>query len=110
MSEWVCFGLTAAGLIAALAFLTAGVIGNFRFGSALNRLHAAGVGDTLGMLLLTGALMISAATVPEALRLALPAVFLCITSPISSHFLAVAETEKAPEKGKKQRRRRGGKR
>lgn len=89
MSEWVCFGLTAAGLIAALALMTAGVVGNCRFNSASNRIHAAGVGDSLGMALLTIALSVSAASFSSGARLFLPLLFLWVTSPVTSHFLAL---------------------
>ena len=89
MSEWVCFGLTAAGLIAALALMTAGVIGNCRFGCAAGRIHAAGIGDSLGMALVTVALAVSAPSASVCARIFLPLVFLWITSPVTSHFLAL---------------------
>ena len=37
MNEWVQFSLTAAAMIAALLFFTAGAIGNIRFGTAAKR-------------------------------------------------------------------------
>ena len=89
MNEWICFGLTAAGLIAALALMTAGVIGNCRFGSAVSRIHAAGIGDSLGMALITVALAVSAPSAAVCAKLFLPLVFLWITSPVTSHFLAL---------------------
>ena len=60
MGEWVRFWLTAAVLIAGLGFLAAGVIGNCRFYYVMNRIHAAGLGDTMGLLLTILALAVSA--------------------------------------------------
>ena len=88
MGEWVRFWLTAAILIAGLGFLATGVIGNCRFYYVMNRIHAAGLGDTMGLLLTVLALAVSADTVSGALRLFLPLLFLWVTSPVSSHFLA----------------------
>lgn len=91
MSEWLRFWLTAAVLAAAILFLAAGVIGNCRFRYVMNRIHAAGLGDTAGLALTVLALALSAETLSEAARLFLPLVFLWITSPVSSHFLAQIE-------------------
>ena len=96
MGEWVRFWLTAAVLIAGLGFLAAGVIGNCRFYYVMNRIHAAGLGDTMGLLLTTLALAISASSLSEGLRMFLPPVFLWITSPVSSHFVALIEYYKEP--------------
>ena len=49
MGEWIRFGLTAICLITALIGFTAAVIGANRFGFVMNRMHAAGIGDTLGI-------------------------------------------------------------
>ena len=100
MNEWIVFGLTAAGMIAALAMMTAGVTGNIRFGCAANRLHAAGIGDTLGMALMTIALAVNAPDATTAAKYFLPLVFLWITSPVSSHFLALMEYSRETGKGK----------
>ena len=91
MGEWVRFWLTAAVLIAGLGFLAAGVIGNCRFYYVMNRIHAAGLGDTMGLLLTVLALAVSEDTVSGALRLFLPLVFLWLTSPVASHFLSMIE-------------------
>lgn len=96
MSEWLRFWLTAALLVAALVFLAAGVVGNCRFRYVMNRIHAAGLGDTMGLLLTAAALALSAQGVSEGLRVFLPPLFLWITSPMSSHFLALIEYYKEP--------------
>ena len=91
MNEWVQFSLTAAAMIAALLFFTAGAIGNIRFGTAGNRIHAAGLGDSMGLFFMTLALAISGYGPGPSIRIFLPLVFLWITSPVSSHFLALIE-------------------
>lgn len=91
MNEWVQFSLTAAVLVAALAFFTAGAVGNIRFGVAVNRIHAAGIGDSMGLFFTTLALAVSGYGPGLSARLFLPLVFLWITSPVSSHFLALME-------------------
>lgn len=103
MNEWIVFGLTAAGIIAALALMTAGVLGNIRFGRAANRIHAAGIGDTLGMALMTAALAVNAPDALTGAKFFLPLVFLWITSPVSSHFLALMEYSRENGKNKPER-------
>lgn len=87
-SEWLRFWLTAVVLAAALVFFAAGVVGSRRFNYVMNRIHAAGLGDTMGMLLTVLALTCSASSFSEGVRFFLPLLFLWITSPVSSHVLA----------------------
>lgn len=89
--EWVRFWITAAVLTAGLVFLAAGVVGNCRFRYVMNRIHAAGLGDTMGLFLTTAALAVSAESLVSGLRLFLPLAFLWVTSPVASHFLATTE-------------------
>ena len=91
MSEWIKFWITAVVLIVALGFFTAGVIGNCRFQYVMNRVHAAGVGDTMGLLFAVVALSVSAEGFFPSAKLFLPLVFLWITSPVSAHFLSQIE-------------------
>ena len=100
MNEWIVFGLTAAGIITTLALMTAGTVGNIRFGCAANRIHAAGIGDTLGMAFLTIALAVNAPDALTGAKYFLPLLFLLITSPVSSHFLALMEYSRVAGKGK----------
>lgn len=91
MLEWLRFCCTAALLAAGLGFLIAGVTGNCRFRYVMNRVHAAGLGDTMGMLLTVLALAVSAPGFATAAKGFLPLVFLWITSPVSTHFLGLIE-------------------
>ena len=49
---WIRFGLCALCLITAMVCFTAAVLGANRFGFIMNRVHAGGVGDTLGLFLI----------------------------------------------------------
>lgn len=91
MIEWIRFFLTAVLLIAAFcSFLTA-VVGAYRFDFVLNRMHAAGIGDTMGLFLVLLALGISAGNVLDVLKMALVAFFMWFTSPVSTHFMSQIE-------------------
>ena len=91
MMEWIRFGVTAVLLILAVAAFAAAMLGNYRFGYVLNRMHAAGIGDSLGVFLVVLSLVISADSGLDMLKLALLVVFLWSTSPVTSHFLARIE-------------------
>ena len=91
MLEWFRFGLTAAFLLGGLFLLATGVIGQFRLNYVLNRMHAASMGDSLGLLMILTGLSISAPDVWVVGKFALIALFLWITSPTGSHLIARLE-------------------
>lgn len=63
------------------------MIGVFRFKFVLNRMHAAAIGDTLGLfLVLTGCIIISGLNF-TSLKLAVIVVFFWISSPVSGHLI-----------------------
>ena len=91
MTEWIRFILAAVLMgFGMICFLTA-VIGNLRFGFVLNRIHSAGVGDTLGVLSVVLSLTVASGLRMETLKLILVLVFLWIASPVSTHFLSQVE-------------------
>jgi len=93
MTEWI--RLIAGGLCLLAGIVTAliAVYGLFKFRFALNRMHAAAMTDTLGILLvLLGLIIIRGATM-DALKLGLIIVFFWFASPVSSHLLASLEVE-----------------
>lgn len=51
MLDWFRFVLTAVLMLAGLFVLLVGVVSQYRFRYVLNRMHAASMGDSLGMLL-----------------------------------------------------------
>lgn len=91
MNEWIRFFITAALMIVGLIFLIAGVVGNCRFRYVMNRVHAAGIGDTMGLFFTILALSVSTDGPLTICKLFLPLVFLWATSPVSSHFLSQIE-------------------
>ncbi len=91
MLEWVRFGLTAAFMAAGLFLLLTGVIGQFRFTYVLNRMHAASMGDSLGLMLLTVGLCISQDALMTIVKCLMTALFLWLTSPTGGHLIARLE-------------------
>ena len=67
------------------------VLGLYRFGYTLNRMHAAALADTLGTALVIVGLMIMGLDVFHVLKLLLVVMFLWITSPVSGHLISKAE-------------------
>ena len=51
IGEWIRFGLCAVFMTAGLFIMVVSIIGLYRFDFALNRIHAAALGDTLSLLL-----------------------------------------------------------
>ena len=100
MNEWIRFFITAALMIVGLIFLIAGVVGNCRFRYVMNRVHAAGIGDTMGLFFTILALSVSTDGPLTICKLFLPLVFMWITSPVSTHFLAMVESRNLRESDK----------
>lgn len=98
--EWIRFLVGAFFLLCGLAIFVVEMIGVFRFRYVLNRMHAAAMGDTLGIgLSLVGLIIMSGFTF-TSLKLFLVIVFLWFSSPASSHLIARLEvtTDEEPEK------------
>ena len=96
-AEWIQFWITALMLAAALFSFAAAVFGIYRFGFVMNRMHAAGIGDTFGILFMAAGLAVSAGFSMETLKMLLVPAFLWFTSPVSTHFLAQVEYYTNPE-------------
>lgn len=67
--------------------MVSAVIGNYRFSYVLYRMHAAGMGDTLGILLLFAGLAVLCFSPAFVLRLALIILLLWAGSCVASHLL-----------------------
>ena len=89
--EWIRFGLCAACLFTAMICFTAAVLGANRFGFIMNRLHAAGIGDTLGIFLVALSILIGDGLHMQEIKMLMILVFMAFTSPVSSHFLTQLE-------------------
>lgn len=87
----------SACLAAGVIILIVAVIGVYRFHFVLNRMHAAAMGDTLGILFILLGLLLYSGLTFTSLKLVLIIVFFWMASPVSSHlvsFLEVSTNEK----------------
>ena len=91
MLDWIRFGLTAAFTAGGLFLLITGVVGQFRFHYVLNRMHAASMGDSLGLLMLAIGMCISQNDGMVIVKCLLTALFIWLTSPTGSHLIARLE-------------------
>ncbi len=98
--EWVRFIAGGGLLLCGLGIFIIEIIGVFRFHYVLNRMHAAAMGDTLGIgFALLGLIVISGINF-TSLKLFLVIVFLWFSSPVSSHLIARLEVTTDEEKEK----------
>ena len=89
--EWIRFIAGVILLLLGLCFFVLQLFGIYKFKYVLNRMHAAAMGDTLGIgVSLTGLILISGFNV-TSLKMALIIVFLWLASPVSSHLIARLE-------------------
>ena len=89
--EWVKLAVGGALLLCGLIIFLIELYGIFHFRYVLNRMHAAAMGDTLGISVSLVGLMIFSGLNFTTLKMMLIVVFLCIASPVSSHLLARLE-------------------
>ena len=91
MLDWIRFALTAVLVVIGLFLMLSAVLAQFRFKYVLNRMHAASMGDSLGMPLVLIGLCISAPDWVTILKMLLVCLFIWITSPTGSHLIARLE-------------------
>ena len=96
MSEWIRFWIVAVLLFIGILCYVLEVVGIFRFGYVLNRMHAAGIGDTMGLLFIVLSLMIASGRNLNSLKILLLIIFMWLTSPTSTHFLSMVEMRTNP--------------
>ena len=89
--EWIRFFVTAALLALGLVCFSAAVLGVWRFGFVMNRMHASGIGDSMGLLCIVLAMVTATGLDIDSVKLLLLVVFLWATSPVSAHFLIQIE-------------------
>ena len=89
--EWIRFIAGALFLICGLITFLIEMIGVFRFKYVLNRMHAAAMGDTLGIGCSLIGLMIISGFNFTSLKLFCVIAFLWFSSPTSSHLIARLE-------------------
>ena len=89
--EWIRFLAGVGLLLTGLGIFLLQVFGVFKFRYVLNRMHAAAMGDTLGIgVSLTGLILLSGLNF-TSLKMALIIVFLWLASPVSSHLISRLE-------------------
>ena len=89
--EWAQFLCGIGLMLGGLGIFVIQLIGVFKFKYVLNRMHAAAMGDTLGLgATLLGLIILSGLNF-TSLKMALIIVFLWLASPVSSHLIARLE-------------------
>lgn len=101
--EWVRFLAGAVLLLLGLGIFLIEIIGVFRFRYVLNRMHAAAMGDTLGIGFSLMGLIFMSGWNFTSLKLLLVIVFLWFSSPTSSHLIARLEVTTNEDKEKSYR-------
>lgn len=91
MLEWIRFALGTVCLFSGLILFFIEIYGVFHLKYVLNRMHAAAMGDTLGISISLVGLMIISGWNFNTLKLALIIIFLWCASPVSSHLIARLE-------------------
>lgn len=98
--EWIRFIAGASLMLCGLGIFAIEMIGVFRFKYIMNRMHAAAMGDTLGIgFSLVGLILMSGLNF-TSLKLLFVIVFLWFFSPASSHLIARLEVTTDEEKEK----------
>nr|WP_296484029.1 monovalent cation/H(+) antiporter subunit G [uncultured Acetatifactor sp.] len=98
--EWLRFIIGGGLLMAGLATFIIELLGVFRFRYVLNRMHAAAIGDTLGIGFALAGLIVMSGLNFNSLKLFLVIVFLWFSSPVSSHLVARLEVTTNEDKEK----------
>ena len=89
--QWIRFALSAACLVTGLVFMILAVFGVNRFHRALNRMHAAAMGDTLGILFVFAGLILIRGFSMDSLKLFLFILFFWTAGPVSGHMISRLE-------------------
>lgn len=88
---WIRFIVGTVVLVIGLLTFALEVFGSYRFHFVLNRMHAAGMGDTLGIGISLFGLIIFSGLNFTSLKMFLVVCFLWCASPVSSHLIARLE-------------------
>ena len=89
--ETLRFILCALLMLLGLIFEISAVVGVFRFRYVLNRIHAAAMGDTMGIFLMLLGLAVANGLSMLSLKLMLLVLLFWLTSPVSSHLIGRLE-------------------
>lgn len=89
--QWIRFCMAAVCLVTGLFFMVFAVFGVNRFHHALNRMHAAAMGDTLGILFVFAGLIVIRGFSMDSLKLFLVILFFWTAGPVSGHMISRLE-------------------
>lgn len=89
--DWIRFLLGIGLLFVGMGIFVVQLIGVYKFRYVLNRMHAAAMGDTLGIGISLVGLMILSGWNFTTVKLGLIVIFLWLASPVSSHLIARLE-------------------
>ncbi len=89
--EWIKFIIGTIFLFVGIFFFIMEIIGVFHFKYILNRMHAASIGDTLGIGISLLGLIIMNGFNNTSLKIFLVILFLWFASPVSSHVISRLE-------------------
>jgi len=95
--HWMRFIIAALLMLGGMLILLATVVGIFRFGNVLNRIHVAAKCDTFGVLLTFSSMALMSGWNLASLKLLLIIVFLWLSNPVSGHLIANLEFATNPD-------------
>lgn len=95
--EWIRFIGGASLIVLGLIIFFIEISGVFRFKYVLNRMHAAAMGDTLGLSACIAGLMLMNGLNFTTVKLLCIIVFLWLASPVASHLIAKLEVTTSPD-------------
>lgn len=88
---WIKFIAAALCLLIGLVFMVLSIFGVNRFRHSLNRMHAAAMGDTLGILFVFLGLILMRGLSMDSLKLFLVILFFWLAGPVSGHMISRLE-------------------
>ena len=91
MLDWIRFVLTSGCVLCGLFLLFTGVVGQYRFHYVLNRMHAASMGDSMGLGLVLLSLCVGNTDGWLIAKYLLVVLFVWLTSPTAGHLIARLE-------------------
>lgn len=97
--NWFRMILSAACLITGVVFSALSVFSVTRFKRALNQMHAAAIGDTLGLLFVVLGLILVRGFSMDSLKLVIVLLFFWVTSPVCSHMVSRMEKTTSDDLG-----------
>ena len=98
--EMIRFVLGSLFILCGLAIFIIEIFGNYHFGYVLNRMQAAAIGDSFGIVLCLVGTMFYFGWSLACLKLLFVEIFLWLSSPVSSHLVAKLEAETNEDLGK----------